>query len=194
MITLRKYLESLPQDHYVKIGTISGSCFLYANKVDLGEIENVSDKMIANTKRLLKQAKKRMGELERLEKDYMKKMDRLRDEKWVAKKVKELKKSKTDKKWEIAKLLQDAKDVDYLVERYEKKLANENKYLPKKIERYETMVYKFTPLLDRKVKTEYLSIYADNIHIVIVSGKETGDYWVVADSNKRKRDSRCDLC
>ena len=193
-MTLREYLSTLPQDHFVKIGTIGGSCFLYANKIDLAEIEKVSDKMIANTKRLLNMAKKKLKELSRLEQEYMQRLTRLRDTNWVAQKIKTYKKSKTDKRFEIAKLLQDVKNVDLLEKRYKKNLETERVFIPKKIERYENMVYKFTPLLDRKVKDTCVSLYSDNIHIILVSGKETGDLWVVADSNKRPRDSKCDLC
>ena len=163
----KKLIELLNEKKYqkvnVKIGSKGGSSFWYCGKgnttYSINEIKKAREKTIRQSKGALKQAKYR---LENLDMIYA---------------------------TNIEKVIKNCNIKD--IEAYKKKmhttLEKERLLLPKRIASLEYDVA--TTLLDRPVLEIVNGISPDEepCYVIYVKGNEKGEYWTIAEYNKRKK-------
>ena len=163
----KKLIDLLNEKKYqkvnVKIGSKSGSSFWYCGKgntnYSLYEIKKAREKTLRQSKGALKQAQYR---LENLDMIYATNIE------------------KVIKKGTI-------KDIEAYRKKMHTTLEKERLLLPKKIASLEYDVA--IPLLERPVLEIVEGISPDEkpCYVIYVKGNEKGEYWTIAEYNKRKK-------
>ena len=165
---MKKTLNELLQDKKyqktnIKVGSKSGSSFWYCGKGNLAyslpEIKKAREKLLRQSKGNVHQLKYRLANLDKIYEESIKKITKKRK----------------------------IKDMEEYLKQCEIRKERERLLLPKKIASYEYDVA--TDLLDRPVMEIVEGISQDEkpCWIIYVKGNEKGNYWTIAEYNKRRK-------
>lgn len=172
----------------IKVGTRKGAGFFYCDTISsktLKEIEKISNKYLSNLKSELK-VKKDLWK--NFDKYWKERIDNISKIKSAVYRKRIISKTPKDKQEEMKKKLEaKLKEFPKTLKKNLKEREHMRIALPKRIETLEKEIPSFVPLLDRVVISTYDAISPDepNTKIIIVKGKENGDYSNVVEYQDR---------